>query len=188
ELFEHLDGMIVARGTQVVGQFAAGKIGITAADEDQIPGEASVLVEDSSGFDGGARTVVGADQGQSGGGGKQLGVGSGGEQLVRILGIQEFSVVEGDYLDAPESAGEVGGGKDRVNALGDGIMRGGVELRGQQQAKNNREMRALSGHLSQVDCSTGLRRLSLWLRSANALTTKDTKVHKGKPRGADILP
>jgi hypothetical protein len=34
-------------------------------------------------------------------------------------------------------------------------MRGGVELRRQEQARNYREMRAFSMHPSQVDCSTG---------------------------------
>src|SRR5271167_3105843 len=89
ELFEHLNGMIVARGMQVVRQFAAGKIRVAASDQDQIAGEASVFVENPAGLDSCARCVVWPNQCQSGRSRKQLGVGSGSEQFVGVLGVND---------------------------------------------------------------------------------------------------
>src|SRR5580704_16499831 len=140
--------MIVARSTQVVRQFAARKIGVAAADQHEVAGKASIFVENSTGLDGGARRVIWPDQRERSGSGEQLGVGSRSEKLVRVLGISDFSGVDRHHFDAPESAGEVGDGKNCVNSFGNGVMRGGGELWRQQQAKKNREIRALSMHPS----------------------------------------
>jgi hypothetical protein len=86
-------------------------------------------MENSAGLHCGAGAVVGSDQRQSGGSGKQLGVGIRSEQLSCILRIKDFSVIECNHLDAPKTASQVRGREDRIKTSGDRIVRGGVELR-----------------------------------------------------------
>ena len=64
---------------------------IAVADEDEISVQAAVAVESAGGFYGGAELVVGADQGERSGGGEKLGVRSGREELVGVLGVQRFA-------------------------------------------------------------------------------------------------
>ena len=80
-----------ALAAEIVGEFASGEIGIAVADEDEISVQPAVAVESAGGFYGGAELVVGADQGERSGGGKELGVRSGREELVGVLGVQRFA-------------------------------------------------------------------------------------------------
>src|SRR4029077_18838212 len=74
ERFEGLNGIVVALGAEIVREFASREIRITTADEDEISIKTAVAVESAGGLDGGAELVIGTDQGERGGCGKQLGV------------------------------------------------------------------------------------------------------------------
>ena len=115
--FEGLNGIVVALGAEIVGEFASREIGITAADEDEISVKAAVAIESAGGLDGGAELVIGTDQGERGGGGEQLGVRSGCEELVGILGVQRFARRERNDFDSPEAAGEIGRAEHAGNAI-----------------------------------------------------------------------
>src|ERR1019366_5808630 len=119
--FEGLNGIVVALGAEIVRQFASGEIGIAVADKDEISVQAAVAVESAAGFDGGAELVVGTDQGERGGGGEELGVRSGREELVGVLGVQRFARRfagrQRNYFDSPEAAGEIGGAEHSGDAI-----------------------------------------------------------------------
>ena len=117
EGFEGLNGIVVALGAEIVGEFASGEIGIAVADKHEISVKAAVAVESAGGFDGGAELVVGTDQGQRGGSCEELGVRSGREELVGVLRVQRFARRERNYFDSPEAAGEIGGAQHTGNAI-----------------------------------------------------------------------
>ena len=146
QLLEHANGMIVALGMQSVGQLAAGKIGIAAAHQHQISGEAAVGVEGAVGFDRGLESVVRPDQRHGRCGGEQLGVGSGSEKLVRIAGVKHFAGGERNYFDPPESARQVGRFENCANPFVERLARGGVQLREQQQAQSYPREEARTAH------------------------------------------
>ena len=135
QLFEYANGMVIALGMQRVGQLAAGKIRIAASHQHQVSRETSVGVEGAVGFDRGVKSVVRPDQGHGRRGGEELGVGSGREQFVRIAGVKHLAGGKRNYFDAPEATRQVGRLENSGNAFVERFMRGGLQLRAQQQAQ-----------------------------------------------------
>ncbi|OLB85918.1 MAG: hypothetical protein AUI17_05070 [Acidobacteriales bacterium 13_2_20CM_2_55_5] len=95
-----------------------------------------MFVQGAIGFNRGAEIVVRPDQRQRGCGGKQFGVRSGREQLVRILREKSFAVRKRYNLYTPEATSKVGLGKDGSNPLFDYLLRNSLELCRQQQTKD----------------------------------------------------
>src|SRR5579863_5262333 len=102
-----------------------------------------MFVERSAGLNRGAGSVVGPYQRQSRGSSKQFGVGCGSKQLVRVLLVNDFSGVEGDHFDSPETAGEVERRKNGINAFGDRIVFGSVQAGCQQQIRKQAKSREI---------------------------------------------
>jgi hypothetical protein len=107
------------------------------ADEDEISVEAAVAVESAGGFDGGAELVVGADQRERGGGGEELGVRRGREELVGVLRVQRLPVESRNDFDSPEAAGQIGGAQDGGDAILQRFDDAGSEPRRRGEGSSN---------------------------------------------------
>ena len=141
ERFQGLNGIVVALGAEIVGEFASGKIGIAVADQDKVSVEAAVAVERAGGFNGGAELVVRTNQRERGGGGEKLGVRCGREELVGVLRVQglagRFVGRQRDDFDSPEAASKIGCAEHTGNAIRQRFNRSGQQGRGQQKDKGN---------------------------------------------------